>query len=190
MAENDNKDQVFKEAEDKMTKAVSVNREELASIRSGRATPNLLNRITVDYYGSQVALNTIANMSVPEPRLLVISPYDKNSIGVIEKAIQQSDLGITPNNDGSVIRLAFPQLTEDRRKEMIKLAHVRAEEGRVAIRSIRRHAKQELEKMKKDGALSEDEERSAETQLQKLTDRHVNEVDENLKRKEAELSEV
>ena len=184
------KNQVFAEAKDKMEKAVSVNREELASIRSGRATPALLNRLTVDYYGTQVPLNQVANMSVPEPRLLVISPYDKNSISAIEKAIQTSDLGITPNNDGNVIRLAFPQLTEDRRKEMIKVAHVRAEEGRVAIRSVRRHAKQELEKMKKDGTLSEDEERHAEGDLQKLTDRFVSEVDANLERKEAELSEV
>ncbi len=187
---HENKEEVFRDVEDKMQKAVSVNREELASIRSGRATPNLLNKITVDYYGSMVPLNTIANMSVPEARLLVISPYDKNSISAIEKAIQQSDLGITPSNDGNLIRLAFPQLTEDRRKEMIKLAHVRAEEGRVAIRSVRRHAKQELEKMKKDGKLSEDEERSAEKKLQDLTDKYVHEVDENLDRKEQELSEV
>ena len=183
-------DEVFREAEDKMGKAVSVNKEELASIRSGRASPTLLNRITVDYYGTQVPLNQVANMSVPEPRLLVISPYDKNAISGIEKALLSSDLGITPNNDGNVIRLAFPQLTEERRKEMIKLAHVRAEEGRVAIRAVRRHAKQELEKMKKDGTLSEDEERAAEGRLQKLTDRFVHEVDENLQRKEAELSEV
>lgn len=188
MAEN--QDQVFREAEDKMGKAVSVNKEELSSIRSGRASPTLLNRITVDYYGTQVPLNQVANMSVPEPRLLVVSPYDKNAISAIEKALLTSDLGITPNNDGNVIRLAFPQLTEERRKEMIKLAHVRAEEGRVAIRAVRRHAKQELEKMKKDGTLSEDEEHAAEGRLQKLTDRFVNEVDENLQRKEAELSEV
>jgi ribosome recycling factor len=188
MAED--KDAVLREAEDKMQKAVSVNREELASIRSGRATPNLLNRITVDYYGTQTPLNQIANLSVPEPRLLVIAPYDPNSISAIEKAILASDLGITPNNDGQVIRLAFPQLTEERRKEMIKLAHVRAEEGRVSVRGVRRHAKQELERMKKDHTLSEDEERGAEGQLQKITDKYVAEVDENLKRKEAELSEV
>lgn len=184
------RDDVMREAEDKMKKAVSVNLEELASIRSGRATPALLNKITVDYYGTQTPLNQIANVSVPEPRLMVIAPYDKNSISGIEKAIQSSDLGITPNNDGNVIRLAFPQLTEDRRKEMIKLAHVRAEDGRVAIRGVRRHAKQELERMKKDGTLSEDEERAAENQLQKLTDKYVHEVDQNLERKEAELSEV
>ncbi len=186
----DDKDGVLREAEDKMRKAVSVNLEELASIRSGRATPALLNKITVDYYGTQVPLNQVANLSVPEPRLLVISPYDKNSIAAIEKAIQASDLGITPNNDGNVIRLAFPQLTEERRKELIKLAHVRAEEGRIAVRGVRRHAKEHLERMKKEGELSEDEERRAENELQKLTDRHVHEVDENLKRKEAELSEV
>lgn len=187
---HENKEDLFRDTEDKMQKAVSVNKEELGSIRSGRASPNLLNKITVDYYGSQVALNTIANMSVPEARLLVISPYDKNSISAIEKAIQASDIGVMPNNDGNVIRLAFPQLTEDRRKEMIKLAHVRAEEGRVAIRAVRRHAKDELQKMKKDGTLSEDEERSAEGELQKLTDKYVAEVDENLNRKEQELSEV
>lgn len=187
---HETKEDLFRDTEDKMQKAVSVNKEELGSIRSGRATPNLLNKITVDYYGSQVPLNQVANMSVPEARLLVISPYDKNSITAIEKAIQASDIGVMPNNDGNVIRLAFPQLTEDRRKEMIKLAHVRAEEGRVAIRSVRRHAKDELQKMKKDGTLSEDEERSAEAQLQKLTDKYVAEVDENLNRKEQELSEV
>ena len=188
MAES--RDDVMRDAEDKMQKAVSVNLEELSSIRSGRATPALLNKITIDYYGTQTPLNQVANVSVPEPRLMVISPYDKNSISAIEKAIQASDLGITPNNDGNVIRLAFPQLTEDRRKEMIKLAHVRAEDGRVAIRGVRRHAKQELERMKKDGTLSEDEERAAENQLQKLTDKYVQEVDQNLSRKEAELSEV
>jgi ribosome recycling factor len=184
------KTEVLSEAEDRMRKAVSVNLEELASIRSGRATPSLLNRITVDYYGTQTPLNQIANLSVPEPRLLVIAPYDKSAVPAIEKAIQTSDLGITPNNDGTVIRLAFPQLTEDRRKELIKLAHVRAEEGRIAIRNLRRHAKQELERMKKDHVLGEDEEHSAEADLQKLTDKYVAEVDANLKRKEDELSEV
>ena len=184
------KDEVLRDAEAKMKKAVSVNQEDLASIRSGRASPTLLNRVTVDYYGTQVPLNQIANVSVPEPRLMVIAPYDASQIGAIEKSILASDLGITPNNDGTVIRLAFPQLTEDRRKELIKVAHVRAEEGRVAVRGVRRHAKQELERMKKDHKLSEDEERGAEAQLQKITDRHVAEVDANLKRKEAELSEV
>lgn len=186
----EDKQTVLRQAEEKMKKAVSVNLEDLSSIRSGRASPNLLQKITVDYYGTQTPLNQVANLSVPEPRLLVIAPYDPNSVSAIEKAILASDLGITPNNDGSVVRLAFPQLTEDRRKELTKLAHVRAEEGRVAIRGVRRHAKEDLLKLKKDGDLSEDEERTAENQLQKLTDGYVSHVDENLKRKEQELSEV
>ncbi len=186
----DNKDSVLSEAEERMSKAVVFNREELASIRSGRASPALLNRITVDYYGSQVPINQVANLSVPEPRLLVISPYDPSSISAIEKAVQASDLGITPNNDGQVVRLVWPELTGERRKELIKLAHTRAEEGRVAVRNARRHAKQELEKMKKGGEISQDEERSAEGRLQKLTDKNVADVDDNLKRKEQELSEV
>jgi len=188
MAED--KEGVLKEAEAKMKKAVSVNREDLSSIRSGRASPSLLNRISVEYYGSQVPLNQVANMSVPEPRLLVIAPYDPNSIAAIEKALQASDLGIMPSNDGQVVRLVFPQLTEDRRKELIRLAHTRAEEGRIAVRGVRRHAKQDLERMKKDGSLSQDEERAAENRLQKLTDQSVAEVDANLKHKEEELSEV
>lgn len=184
------KDAILLEAESKMQKAVSVNLEELSTIRSGRATPNLLHRISVDYYGTKVPINQLANLSVPEPRLLVIAPYDPNSISAIEKAILASDLGITPSNDGTVVRLAFPELTEERRKELIKLAHVRAEEGRVAIRAIRRHAKQSLEKLRKEHLLSEDLERDAETDLQTLTDRQIAAVDENLKRKEAELAEV
>lgn len=186
----DTKDEVLKEAASKMQKAVLHNRDELASIRSGRASPALLNRITADYYGTQTPLNQIANISVPEPRLIVIAPYDPNSIGAIEKAILASDLGITPNNDGQVIRLSFPELTEERRKEMTRVAHMRAEEGRVAVRAVRRHAKQELEHMKKDGVLSEDEERTAENELQKRTDKYIGEIDQNLERKEAELSEV
>lgn len=186
----DTKDDVIRDADEKMMKAVSVNSEELATIRSGRATPALLNRIQVDYYDTKVPMNQLANLSVPEPRLLVVAPYDPNSISAIEKAILASDLGITPNNDGQVVRLAFPQLTEDRRKELIKLAHVRAEEGRVAVRNVRKHARQELERMKKDKVLSEDEERAAENELQSLTDKHISEVEANLTRKEHELSEV
>jgi ribosome recycling factor len=186
----EDKDSVLAEAEDKMKRAVSVNREELAGIRTGRASPALLNRLTVDYYGTKVPINQVANMSVPEPRLLVIAPYDPNSVASIEKAILSSDLGITPNNDGHVIRLAFPELTEDRRKELIRVAHTRAEEGRVAVRGVRRHAKQHLERLRKGGDLSEDEERGAEGRLQKLTDRFVTQIDENLKRKEQELLEV
>jgi ribosome recycling factor len=184
------KNEVLKDADERMKRAVSVNLEELATIRSGRATPALLNRIQVDYYGTKVPLNQLANLSVPEPRLLVIAPYDPNSISAIEKAILASDLGITPSNDGQVIRLAFPQLTEERRKELIKVAHVRAEEGRVAVRNVRKHARQELERMKKDKVLSEDEERAAENELQSVTDKHISEVEANLERKEHELSEV
>jgi ribosome recycling factor len=186
----ESKGDILREAEDKMKRAVSVNIEELTRIRTGRASPALLNRVLVDYYGTKVPINQIANLSVPEPRLLVIAPYDPNSVSAIEKAILTSDLGITPNNDGQVVRLAFPELTEDRRKELIRVAHTRAEEGRVAIRGVRRHAKQHLERLKKEGSLSEDEERGAEGQLQKLTDRYVVAVDENLRRKEQELSEV
>ena len=184
------KAEVFRQAEDKMRKAASVNLEELASIRSGRATPQLVSKVQVDYYGTKTPLNGIANLAVPEPRVLMITPYDPNSLSAIEKALQASDIGINPNNDGKVIRLVFPQLTEERRKELIKVAHGRAEEGRVSVRSIRRHAKQDLERMKREGVLSEDEERSAENELQKLTDKYVAQVEENLKRKEAELSEV
>jgi len=184
------KGEVFSQAEEKMKKAVSVNQEDLSTIRSGRATPNLVNKVMVDYYGTKTPLNQVANLAVPEPRVLTISPYDPSSLGAIEKALLTSDVGINPNNDGKIIRLVFPQLTEERRKELIKLAHGRAEDGRVSVRSVRRHAKQELERMKKDGILSEDEERGAENQLQKLTDGYIAQVDENLKRKEAELSEV
>ena len=186
----DDAEGALRDAADKMKKAVSVNLEDLSTIRSGRASPSLLNRVTVDYYGTKVPLNQISNLSVPEPRVLVISPYDPNSLAAIEKAILGSDLGITPSNDGSIIRLVWPQLTEERRKDLVKVAHARAEEGRVAIRAVRRHAKQDLERMKKDGSLSEDEERAAEGRLQKLTDKHITVVDENLKRKEQELSEI
>lgn len=186
----DDAEGALRDAADKMKKAVSVNLEDLSTIRSGRASPSLLNRVTVDYYGTKVPLNQISNLSVPEPRVLVISPYDPNSLAAIEKSILGSDLGITPNNDGSIIRLVWPQLTEERRKDLVKVAHARAEEGRVAIRAVRRHAKQDLERMKKDGSLSEDEEHAAEGRLQKLTDKHITVVDENLKRKEQELSEI
>ena len=184
------KGEVFSQAEEKMKKAVSVNQEDLSTIRSGRATPNLVTKVMVDYYGTKTPLNQVANLGVPEPRVLTITPYDPSSLAAIEKALLTSDVGINPNNDGKIIRLVFPQLTEERRKELIKLAHGRAEDGRVSVRSVRRHAKQELERMKKDGVLSEDEERGAENQLQKLTDSYIAQVDENLKRKEAELSEV
>src|SRR5205085_8072684 len=140
------------------------------SIRTGRANPKLLDRIHVDYYGTQVPLNQLASFSVPEPRLLVIQPFDRSAIGSIEKAILSSDLGLTPSNDGNVIRLSFPALTEERRRDLIKVVKERAEEARVAVRNVRRHHKEELERLERDGSISEDELRRAERELQKLTD--------------------
>jgi ribosome recycling factor len=178
------------DAEKKMKGAIGVLLEELGGIRTGRATPALLNRITVDYYGSTVPMNQLASFSVPEPRLLVIQPFDKNAIAAMERAMQQSDLGLTPSNDGNVIRLAFPPLTEERRKELIKLVHERGESGRVAVRNVRRHHKDELEKLEREHTISEDELRRAEKELQRLTDQYVGEVDQVLATKEKELSEV
>jgi ribosome recycling factor len=178
------------DATKKMKGALGVLHEELSAIRTGRATPSLLNRVTVDYYGTQTPMSQLAQFSVPEPRMLVIQPYDKNAIPAMEKAIQQSDLGLTPSNDGNVIRLGFPPLTEERRKDLIKLVKERGEEGRVAVRNVRRHHKDELEKLEREHAISEDELRRAEKELQKLTDQYVAEVDQVLVAKEKELSEV
>ena len=178
------------DAEHKMEQALTHLREELSSIRTGRASAAVLTRITVEYYGSPVPLNQLASVNVPEPRLLVIQPFDKNSIGQVEKAIQQSDLGITPSNDGQVIRLAFPPLTEERRKELVKQVHHRAEEGRVAVRNVRRHAKDDIEKLERDHLISEDDLARGEKELQRLTDRHVGEIDEVQRHKESELMEV
>jgi ribosome recycling factor len=180
----------LKDADHKMHRTVEVTREEFTTVRTGRASPAILNRLTVDYYGSPTPINQLASFSVPEPRLLVIQPYDKNSMSAMEKAIMQSDLGLTPSNDGNVIRLAFPQLTEERRKELIKVVHQRAEEGRVSVRNVRRHAKEELERLKKDGEISEDDLARAERDLQKTTDRFVGEIDDMLHHKEQELMEV
>jgi ribosome recycling factor len=180
----------LKDADHKMHRTVEVTREEFTTVRTGRASPAILNRLTVDYYGSPTPINQLASFSVPEPRLLVIQPYDKNSMSAMEKAIMQSDLGLTPSNDGNVIRLAFPQLTEERRKELIKVVHQRAEEGRVSVRNVRRHAKEELERLEKDGEISEDDLARAERDLQKTTDRFVGEIDEMLRHKEQELMEV
>jgi ribosome recycling factor len=180
----------LKDAEHKMEQALTHLREELSSVRTGRASAAVLTRITVEYYGSPVPLNQLASVNVPEPRLLVIQPFDKNSIGQVEKAIQQSDLGITPSNDGQVIRLAFPPLTEERRRELVKQVHHRAEEGRVAIRNVRRHAKDDIEKLEREHLISEDELARGEKELQKLTDRHVAEIDEAQRHKESELMEV
>lgn len=183
-------DAALKDAEEKMRKAIEVTREDFVGVRTGRASPALVQRLTVEYYGTPTPLQQLAGISVPDPRTLQISPYDRNSITSIEKAIQASDLGLNPSNDGSVIRLSFPALTEERRKELIKVVRDRAEHGRVSIRNIRRHAKEQLEKDKKEGHVSEDDVARAEKELQKVTDRLVAEVDDMLARKEAELMEV
>jgi ribosome recycling factor len=183
-------DTTLKEADHKMKRAVEVTREEFSGVRTGRASPAILNRVMVDYYGTPTPINQLASFSVPEPRLLVIQPYDRNAMAAMEKAIMQSDLGITPSNDGQVIRLAFPQLTEERRKDLIRMVHHRAEEGRVAVRNVRRHAKEELERLKREGEISEDDLNRSEKELQRLTDQHVGEIDELLTHKEQELMEV
>ena len=146
-------DSALKAAVEKMDKAISVLKDELAGVRTGRATPALLQRVVVDYYGTPVPIQQLASFSVPEPRTLMISPFDRNAIAAMEKSIMSSDLGITPSNDGTVIRLSFPPLTEERRKELIKLVHHRGEEGRVAVRNIRRHSKEELEKLEREGGI-------------------------------------
>ena len=178
------------DATEKMGKAIAHLRDELGSIRTGRASPALLSRITVDYYGAVVPLNQLASFSVPEPRQLVVQPFDKNAVRAIEKAIQSSDLGITPSNDGSLIRLSFPPLTEERRRDLVKVVHQRAEEGRVAVRNVRRHHKEELERIEREGGMSEDDLGRAEKELQKVTDQYVAEIDEMQRHKEQELLEV
>lgn len=183
-------DGALKQAEEKMRKAIESTREEFTGVRTGRASPALVQRITVEYYGSQTPLQQLAGVSVSDPKTLTISPYDRSAIAAIEKAIMASDLGITPSNDGAVIRIGFPSLTEERRKELIKLVRDRAEHGRVSIRNIRRSTKEEIEREEKAGNASEDDMHRGEKELQKLTDRFVAEVDDMLKRKEAELLEV
>ncbi len=183
-------EETLHDAEQKMRGAVSFTQDELSSLRTGRANPKLLDRVTVDYYGTQVPLNQLASFSVPEPRLLVIQPFDRNAMSAMEKALMSSDLGLTPSNDGNVIRLAFPPLTEERRKDLIKLARDRGEEGRVSVRNVRRHAKEHLEREERDHAISEDDLRRAEKELQRLTDLYVAEIDHVLEQKEKELGEV
>ncbi len=183
-------DDALRSAETKMKRAVEVTAEEFSTVRTGRATPAILNRIHVDYYGTQTPLNQLASFSVPEPRMLVIQPFDRSAIVAMEKALMSSDLGLNPSNDGNVIRLAFPALTEERRKDLTKLVHARAEDGRVAVRNIRRHAKEELERLEKAGDISEDDLRRSEKELQRLTDRYVAEIEEHLSKKERELMEV
>ena len=183
-------DDVLAETRDRMAKAREHLQGEFGSIRTGRASPIFVEKLKVDYYGSEVPLQQLAGFSVPEPRLLVISPYDKGSIKAIEKAIQASDLGITPSNDGVVIRLAFPQLTAERRKEMVKIVKHRAEEARVAVRNLRRSARHDLEAFEKEGELSEDDLDRAEKELEKLTHEYVAEIDNLAAHKEQEMLEI
>jgi ribosome recycling factor len=181
---------VFEECRDKMRKAVAHLQEEFGGIRTGRATPGLVEKLKVDAYGAEVPLQQIAGISIPEPRVLVISPYDKGSMKAIEKAIQVSDLGINPSNDGHVVRLVFPPLTEERRRDLVKVVRNRAEEGRVAVRNIRRQTRHDLEALEKDGDLSKNDLDRAEKELEKVTHSTVEEIDQMLEHKERELLEV
>jgi ribosome recycling factor len=178
------------DATERMDKSVESTQEHFNSVRTGRATPALLDRITIDYYGTPTPLKNLATINAPEPRMLTIQPFDPTSIKLIEKTIQESDLGLTPSNDGKLIRLPIPQLTEERRKDMVKIARGMAEEGRVAIRNVRRDTLRHLEELVRNGDVGDDEERAAEGRVQKLTDEHVSRVDELLKRKEADIMEV
>jgi len=178
------------EAEQKMDKAVEVTREDFAAIRTGRAHPQMFHKLTADYYGSPTPLQQLASFTVPEARVIIIAPFDQSSMTAIEKAIRDSDLGVNPTDDGKTIRVVLPELTEERRKEYIKLAKGKAEDGRVAIRNVRRHAKQALERLEKDGEVSKDDVTGAEKRLDGLTKKHTDAVDELLKHKEAELMEV
>ena len=181
---------VLDEARERMAKAVSHTRAEFSGVRTGRAAPALVEKLSVDYYGSDVPLQQLAGFTVHEARTLVISPYDKSSLGAIEKAIQQSDLGLTPSNDGVVIRLSFPPLTEERRKDLVRLVRHMAEEGRVSIRNLRRTGRHDLGALEKDGDISADDLARAEKELDKLTHQYEAEVDKALEHKEQELLEV
>jgi ribosome recycling factor len=183
-------DDTLLDAEEKMEKAVSVAKEEFGVIRTGRAHPNMFSKLTAEYYGTQTPLNQLASFHLPEPRMVVLQPYDKSAMAGIERSIRNSDLGVNPTNDGTVIRVVFPELTQERRKEYIKLARHKAEDSRVSVRNIRRHAKDALEKLVKNGEVGEDEVRRAERDLDDLTKTYVDQIDDLLKHKEAELLEV
>lgn len=183
-------DETLLDAEDKMEKAVSVAKEDLASVRTGRATPAMFTRITVEYYGAPTPLNQLAGISIPEARMAVIKPYDASQLDAIERAIRDSDLGVNPTNDGTIIRVLIPQLTEERRKEMVKVAKSKGEDAKISIRGVRRKHKEELERLGKEGEVGEDEVNRAERELQNLTDTYVHQVEELVKHKEAELLEV
>ena len=183
-------DDLLADARRRMDGAIESTRTEFHSVRTGRASVALLDRIAIDYYGTKTPLKQLATINVPEPRMLTIQPFDPSSIKQIEKAIQESDLGLTPSNDGKLIRLPIPALTEERRKELVKLIRRYAEDGKVAIRNVRRDVMRHLEELVRNGEVGDDEERRAETQVQKLTDDHVKRIDELLKHKEAEIMEV
>ena len=183
-------DELLVDAKDRMAKSVDSTRGELATVRTGRASPHLLDRIVVDYYGSPTPLKQLANVSATDARLLTVTPFDKSGLGAIEKAIQESDVGLTPSNDGNLIRLQIPEMTEERRREMVKVVHGVAEEGRIAIRNVRRDIMSDLRELKKEGEAGEDDERRGEEALQKQTDEATAEIDSLLKGKEEEILEV
>ena len=183
-------DDTLLEAEEKMDKAVEVAKEDFAVIRTGRATPALFSKILVDYYGSPTPLQQLASFATPEARVVIITPYDRSSLGNVEKAVRDSDLGVNPANDGTIIRVVLPQLTEERRREYIKVAKHKAEDARVSVRNIRRRAKEELDRIARDGEAGEDDVNRAEKELEHVTKRHVETIDDLLRHKESELLEV
>ena len=183
-------DELLADAEERMQKSVEATRGELATVRTGRASPHLLDRLSVDYYGAATPLKQLAQVAATDARMLTVTPYDKSSISAIEKAVMESDLGLTPSNDGNVIRLQIPELTEERRKELVKVVHGVAEQGRVAVRNIRRDVMHDLRELKKEGEAGSDEEHHGETELQKRTDAAIKEIDVLLKGKEEEILEV
>ena len=183
-------DETLLEAEEKMEKALSVARDDLSSIRTGRANPSMFAKLVVDYYGTPTPVNQLASFHVADARMLTLTPYDKGALVGIEKSIRDSDLGVNPTNDGNIIRVVFPQLTEERRKEFIKVARHKAEDARVSVRSVRRHAKDALDRFVKDGEVGEDDARRGEKHLEEVTHKHVAAIDDLLRHKEAELLEV
>jgi ribosome recycling factor len=183
-------DELLADAGERMVKSVESAQNEFATVRTGRASPSLLNRVVVDYYGAMTPLNQLATISAPEARLITVQPYDKSSIKAIEKAINESDVGLNPSNDGNLVRMVVPELTEERRREMVKVVRNLAEEGRVAIRNVRRDTMHHLRELKSDGEVSSDDEHRAEVELQKLTDGRISDLDGVLKAKEQEILEV
>jgi len=183
-------DETLFDAEEKMEKAVAVAKDDLASVRTGRATPSMFSRVIVDYYGAMTPLNQLSSINIPEARMAIIKPYDASQLRSIEKAIRDSDLGLNPSNDGQIIRVIIPQLSEERRREMVKVARGKGEDARVTIRNIRRKAMEELHRIARDGETGEDEVARAEKELQGTTDRYVHQVDDLVKHKETELLEV